>query len=266
MIGKGKSRTNAVQAFTYNEKGQSLLKHGLIGNTAEEKAKEFKTFQLLNDRCKKNVLHFQISPVASDQVTKKQFQHIAKQFIQKMNLNNHQYEVFLHNDTATPHIHIVANRIDEYGNAWADCHSILRSARIADEIALQMNLTRAKEKRNKKLKELKLDLKKIKSKVRKMSNHAMQKRPKTFNDWAEAMSKQGAEIKPHYSLYQGKEILNGYRLKYGNYSFKASDIHKSLTVSRMSISKEKTRNPEIHQVLFERELKIEQQRSKSYGR
>lgn len=69
---------------------------------------------------------------------------IAREYMRRMGIVNTQYIVCRHTDTAHPHLHIVANRVDNNGNTISDRNDILRSVRICRELSEEYGLHIAK--------------------------------------------------------------------------------------------------------------------------
>lgn len=88
----------------------------IAGNMSSEKtrdlAKEFGQIRAQNQDCKKPVWHCSLSAPEGEKLSNEKWREIAADHMKNMNLDDHQYVVFRHNDTKHDHIHIVANRIN----------------------------------------------------------------------------------------------------------------------------------------------------------
>lgn len=232
MIGKGKSITHTAAAVNYaivKEKGEVLDKHLLTGETAEEIAKEFQQFQELNGRCKNNTFSFVISPSVEDgkTLTNKEYRDIAKEFLEKSGLKDHQAIIVKHQDKEHTHLHIFANRIGIDGKAASDHFVGLESQRIADEIAKDRNLTRAKvvgienEINNKDIK---------KEILSRFENAIKTHRPRNQEQFFDALKANKIDAKLTINK-QGE--VQGYRVNFEGQSFKASEIGNKFTLAKL---------------------------------
>ena len=71
---------------------------------------------------------------------------MAELYLKKMGLEDHQTIGFLHSDKNHTHVHLVINRINENDfSLYNDSFVGKRSSNVADEIAIEMGLTRARE-------------------------------------------------------------------------------------------------------------------------
>lgn len=69
---------------------------------------------------------------------------IAREYMEQMGIRNTQYIVCRHIDTEHPHMHIVANRVDNDGNTISDKNDRQRSVKICRELTLKYGLHMAK--------------------------------------------------------------------------------------------------------------------------
>ena len=100
-----------------------------------------------NTRCRNKFLRIEIGIAPKDE--KKQpvseLMKIAHLFAKQMGLDTHQLVAVTHKDTDNRHIHIIANRISLYGEAYDTTFVSKRAARVAEEIRHSKGLTIAKE-------------------------------------------------------------------------------------------------------------------------
>jgi len=149
MITKGKSISHLSASIQYALRREQaiILDKNIVAETPSEVAKEFKLFQQLNKRCERNSLSFVLSPTIEDgkKLSDEQLENINKSFLQKMNLENHQYIAFVHTNNQHKHIHLYVNRIDYTGKAYNDQFISNRSAQVAEDIAKDMDLLTVRE-------------------------------------------------------------------------------------------------------------------------
>lgn len=149
MIAKGKSISHLSASINYalNKEEAIILDKNIVAEAPHEVAKEFKMFQVFNERCERNSLSFVISPTIEDgkALTQGQLVEVNKAFLKDMKLEHHQYIAFVHQNTAHKHIHLYVNRIGYQGKAYNDQFISNRASQTAEEIAKQMGLQTAKE-------------------------------------------------------------------------------------------------------------------------
>lgn len=246
MIGKGKAIAHTANSVDYavNKKGAEILAtSNLSGRTGQEIAKEMRVFHNLNTRATNKSLSFVLSPEPKDgkKMTNEDHRKVAGEFLVKMGLAKNQSILVKHTDKGHTHLHIITNRINSEGKAYNDSKIGKKAQRIADEVAKQNNLTRAKV-----VEELKKEnTKDLRAEIHRRHKIALSHRPKDFKDYTDLMKGNGVEVKP--SINKQKE-LQGFRLEMDGHSFKASEIHRSMTLSRLSRDKNfEGHNPEFKQ-------------------
>lgn len=257
MIGKGKSIQHTSNAINYalkKEGAEILGMANLSGDTAKEMANQMKVFQNLNNRTTNKTISFVLSPDIKDgkRLSDQELIKIAGQFMKEMDLHRHQGVLIKHTDKKHKHLHMFINRIDSNGKAYNDSYISKKAQRKADIVAKRNNLTRAKLVEEEK----KTNTKEIRAEIHRRHKVAMKHRPSNFNEYRQLMKGNGVDIEPTITR-KGK--LQGYRLKFDGKDFKASEIHRSMTLSRMSRTKEFSgTNPELKQE--------QQRRNKGYTR
>lgn len=242
MIGKGKAITHAKEGIDYalrKDNAEVLLKNKVVGDNGQEIKSEFVFFQKRNQRCVNNDYSFVLSPSIADgnKLSNDDFTEIAKEFICKIGLSEHQYIVIKHNPKGKhKHLHILANRVNQKGNAHDDKFIGKRSQRIADEIAQARDLIRATKIRELK-KVAKLDeFKQLRKEIYRRHKIALNDhKARNFEEYTEVMKSQKVEIIPSVSK-QGK--IQGYRVEFDGVNLKASEVHRQMTLSRMKFYQE----------------------------
>ena len=233
MIAKAKSITHGGKASDYvlkKEGAEIIDKRLIVGDTGNEIKEEFRMFQDLNSRCANNDLTFVISPEPKDgrKLTNSDFKAISEEFLKKMNLDKHQALVVKHTDKEHTHVHIIVNRINEEGKAYNDSFISKQSQTIADKIAQDRGLTRASvvQEFNKTMD------KDIKATILQKHNAALWHNPVDFNQYKELMQSNGVNVIPSINN-SGK--LQGYRVEFEGRNLKASEVHRSMSLSTMGV-------------------------------
>lgn len=232
MIAKGKSIEHGRNSINYalNKKGAEVINKILIvGDTGGQIKNEFKIFQRLNQRCTKNDLSFVLSPEPSDgrKLTNRDYKDISNDFLKKMGLEDHQSISIKHNDTDHKHLHLFVNRINSNGKAYKDGRISIKSQDIADQIALEKNLIRAKivgEDRMKNTKE-------IRSEIFSIHKSVLAKKPKNGKEYGALMLEKNVKIIPTVNK-AGKQ--QGLRVEFKGQNFKASEVHRSMSIGNLS--------------------------------
>ena len=151
MIGKCRAIAHGSNALEYifreGKLGKTLLFHNLCGTTPKEIYEEMKMVNDYNTRCRNKFLRIEIGIAPQDEkkLPVSELMRIAHLFAKQMGLDNHQWVAVTHKDTDNRHIHIIANRINLYGEVYDTTFVSNRAARVAEEISRSKGLTIAKE-------------------------------------------------------------------------------------------------------------------------
>ena len=151
MIGKCKAIAHGNNALEYifreGKLGKTLLFHNLCGTTPKEIYEEMKMVSDYNTRCRNKFLRIEIGIAPQDEkrLSLASVRNLASNFAIRMELANHQWVAVTHKDTDNMHIHIIANRINLYGEVYDTTFVSNRAARVAEELSRKYGLTIAKE-------------------------------------------------------------------------------------------------------------------------
>lgn len=230
MVGKAKSIAHTRAAINYalkKDKAIELMKEKVIGQTGKEIAEEFRMYQQLNHNCKNNTISVVLSPAVENgrQLKKNALREITLSYLKKIGLQDHQFAAYVHNDREHKHIHLFINRITSQGKAFNDSYVGKKTQRIADEIAQEHNLIRARIVEKMKDQALKYH----KAKARAIHQDVMRTYPENFGNYKKAMHEKGANIKSHFK----KGILVGFSVEINNVWVKASKISQSMTLKKI---------------------------------
>lgn len=233
MIARAKSITHGAAGINYALKkdGAEIIdKRSVIGDTGQEIKGEFRIFQDLNTRAENNDLSFVLSPEPKDgqKLSNDDFREISEDFLKKMQLDGHQAITIKHSDRDHTHLHLFVNRIDSNGKAYKDNFISKKAQNKADEIAVESGLTRARvvEAFNKEM------TKDIRKQIFDKHKAVLQHRPKDFRAYEELMGTSGVKILPTIN----KSLkLQGFRVEFQSFNFKATEIHKTMSLSKMGV-------------------------------
>ncbi len=156
MIAKCKAIAHGKTALEYifreTKLKNKLLIQNLCGDTAERIYEEMSLVNQFNSRCRNKFLRIEIGIAPKDDagMNWKRLQGIACEFIQAMQLQEHQVVAVTHKDTDNLHIHIIANRMSMNGVVYDTTFVSNKAARVAEELSRKHGLTIANEIRSKK--------------------------------------------------------------------------------------------------------------------
>ncbi len=235
MIGKGKSisHTGASLGYGWNQEknAEVVYKQHLAGDNPREITDEFKIIQEQNIRTKNNTLSFVLSPTIEDgkDLSSERVRELTQRFIAEMKLTEHQGVGFVHRDKQHTHVHVYVNRINFDGTAYKDNFIGKRSQYAAEKVAKEMGLTTAREVQQEKLSELKRIRREIKQTHEKVMT---EKRPKDFDQYIKYMKQNRIKVIPSINR---QNQLQGFRFEYKGQNLKGSEVHRSMSGSKLAI-------------------------------
>lgn len=233
--------------YGWNEEKMAkiVIKRYLMGNDPKEITKEFKMFQALNQRCKRNSLSFVLSPTIGDKqkvLQPNKLYEICYQFLEEMELLDNQSIGFLHLDKRHLHIHLYVNRIGMDGKAYKDNYIGKKAQRAAEKVALKMGLKtarKAQQENNIKTLNSKQLIKQAHDKV------MLTKRPPTFESYINEMGAKGVKVVPSFN---SKKELQGFWFQYRNNNFNGSEISRSLSFKNLGCRIEENETNELNNI------------------
>ncbi len=151
---------------------------------------------------------------------------IAREYMRRMGIVNTQYIVCRHTDTAHPHLHIVANRVDNDGRTISDSNDSRRSVDICrqptDEYGL--HIANGKEK-------VRQDKLRGKDRIRyRIYDTVRAAALATCRSWSEldkTLTKQGIQIRFRYDTLRGR--ITGISFTADSCTFSGSKIDRSMS-------------------------------------
>ena len=150
---------------------------------------------------------------------------IASEFMEKMGIRNTQYIVCRHTDTEHPHMHIVANRVDNDGNTISDRNDIHRGIKICREITKKYGLHMAEGKKNVKRNRLN-GRDNAKYFIYDSLNKYISKNM-AWKGLERKLDEEGIEMKFHFDEKTG--FVNGVSFSYDGHTFSGSKIDKEMS-------------------------------------
>lgn len=243
MIAKASSCIGGTALANYvmsPEKGYELMRNGVAGNTATDLLQNMRIIQDLNKRATKKTFSLVLSPEIEDgkKVSDEALRSITHDFLEGLGIDplEQQYIAFVHTEKEHKHIHIIANRVDFEGKLLSDHHIGKRAQWVAHRVALKHGLKSAKEiqiKNAKKRNQEQNNFKDLRKQIKAKHDWVLSQKPKTLADYIELMDKKGVTVVPVHHKYTGK--LQGLRIidKETGKSFKASEVHRSMSLNRL---------------------------------
>ncbi len=129
---------------------------------------------------------------------------IAREYMRRMGIVNTQYIVCRHTDTAHPHLHIVANRVNNDGHTISDSNDNRRSVDICRQLTQEYGLHIANGKDK-----VRRDRLRGKDRIRYRIYDAVKAALATCRSWSELdkmLNRQGIQIRFRYDTARGRII------------------------------------------------------------
>lgn len=150
---------------------------------------------------------------------------IARKYMRRMGIVNTQYIICRHTDTAHPHLHIVANRVDNNGHTISDSNDNRRSTKICRELTQEYGLHIADGKDK-----VRRDRLRGKDRAKYRIYDAVRAALATCRNWSEldkTLTKQGIQIRFRYDTAQGRII--GISFTADGCTFSGSKIDRTMS-------------------------------------
>ena len=151
MVPKVNSGANVYGVLQYNRikveagEGRILYMQGIPECSdgrfsIEECAEAFGYYTALNPRVRKPVVHFSLNPSPEDRLSEAQLTRLAAEFMERMGYGRQPYVVFLHEDIARRHMHVVSVRVDEQGRKIDHDNELRRAMAVCRELEHEYGL------------------------------------------------------------------------------------------------------------------------------
>lgn len=236
MIGKipkpGKSFGGCIEYNVLKKDATILYADGVRIDKIAYTIYDFNAQRKMNPGLGQAVGHIALSwsPEDKERLNDEKMVSIAKEYLQRMKIQDTQVLIVKHKDREHPHIHIVYNRVNNNGKTIADNFQHLKNIKISKELTLKhgMHIGQGKQKVNrpqlKGIDKLKYELHDtIKATSKKVSNMVQLKHE---------LAKQGIGMQFKYK--SGTLEIQGISFSKGKYKFKGSEIDRSLSCGKLS--------------------------------
>jgi len=156
--------------------------------------------------------------------------NMAKEYLQKMKIQETQYLIVKHRDRDHSHIHIVYNRVDNDGKTIPDNFQKQRNVAVCKDMTMKHGFYFSPGKERVNRQQLKGE-DKIKYELYDAIKSAS-KKVKNMDDLKRALAKQGFGM--HFKYKSGSNEIQGISFGKGEYKFKGSEIDRSLSYAKLS--------------------------------
>jgi len=185
-----------------------------------------------SNRVKNSFVTTVISPSIEDKLDIKGLEKLLSNVQKELKLDNRQFYAVIHQNTETPHIHLVSNRIDFDGKTWNDHQVAWKCQAACEKICKDLGLTSAKARKGKyegKKKEEKSEYHIARNKVLKeIKNHFQEIKFKalSIDHIYDHLISKGVDVE----IRKFKNGLFGASFEYQGYKFKASEVNRLLSI------------------------------------
>lgn len=182
--------------------------------------RDFNQGRFANPKLGRPVWHTSLS--FQDNLSNDEMLVIAKDWMEEMGLDKTQYVVLAHHDTSHPHLHIVANRIEDSGKTISDSNNWPRSQAVCAKLIQKYSLSPVPSVRNEKY----ININKLKGRdlVKSHINRVLEEiLPKvdSLDHFTEMMGDKGINCE---LLFNTDEKFVGLVFKKDNVRIKSSDL------------------------------------------
>lgn len=234
MIGKiiaGKSFGGCVRYVVQKQGAEVLYGDGIRLEDTAKMTRDFNMQRLLNPDLEKAVAHISLnfSTRDEDKLGNEMMVKLAKEYLEKMDIRNTQVLMVKHNDAKHPHCHIIYNRVGNNGKTISDSFQKRKNVAVCREMTLKHGLyiSEGKAKVNR------LALKGT-DQTKYLMYDTIKVATQTSKNWKQfekMLAEKGIEIKFKYAGQTDK--VQGVSFKMGEYTFKGSEIDRSLSFGKL---------------------------------
>jgi hypothetical protein len=238
MIGKipkpGKSFGGCIQYNVLKKEATILDADGIRIDMIAHTIADFNMQRKMNPGLGQAVGHIALSwsPNDKDKLSDEKMVSIAKEYLQKMKIQDTQVLMVRHKDKEHPHVHLIYNRVNNEGKTISDAFQHRQNIKVCKELTLKhdMYLSQGKEQVNrpqlKGIDKLKYELyDTIKSVSQKVGS---------MDELKKELQKHG--IGMLYKYKGDSKVIQGISFSKGDYKFKGSEIDRSLSYDKLSQS------------------------------
>lgn len=235
MIGQvtiGKSFGGVVRYVMEKLGAEVLDQHGLRSADPTVATQDFNTVRRVRPKVKNAVWHTSISFAHQDRLNTNQMIQIGREYLDRMNVLDHQFLIVKHNDTKHEHMHIIINRVSFDGTVASDRFCKNRTAQVCDQLEAKYGLTVAREQgKGRPKKKDKVPLKnKAREEIRTAIEEALASGITNFQALEQALINKGMTMKLQR---QRTGRINGITFGKQGFAMKGSAIDKTFSYGRI---------------------------------
>ncbi len=228
----GKSFGGVIEYNLLKKDANILYADGVRTDQVKRTIVDFNMQRKLNPGLGQAVGHIALSWSAQDRgkLNDGLMTQIAKEYLQKMKIDNTQVLIVRHHDKNHPHLHIVYNRINNDGKTIPDNFQRQKSIKVAKALTLQHGFYIAPDKKQVNREQLKgADQVKYElyDKIK-----AASKKATAMSELKQLLAKQGIGMLFKYK--SGTLEIQGVSFSKGDVKFKGSEIDRSLSYGNLS--------------------------------
>lgn len=208
-----------------------LAVEGVRGHDFKLMAADFEEQRLTRPTKEVACFHAVLSFHPSESPADSTMQELAEEYLKRLEIVNTQFVVVKHTDKYHLHMHVVANMVDNDGEAISDSWIGLRGKKVAQQLTQEFNLFPAKGK-NIKLIHLEAlsDYEAAKYKIYLAVSEQLP-HVRSVDELARLLQQQGIETL--YKYKRQTEERQGISFKMGDYSFKGSQIDRKFSLGNL---------------------------------
>ena len=236
MIGKvpkpGKSFGGCIEYNVLKKDAVTLYADGVRIDKIAHTINDFNMQRKMNPGLGQAVGHIALSwsPNDKDKLNNEKMVEIAKEYLQKMKIQDTQVLMVRHKDRDHPHIHIVYNRVNNDGKTIPDSLQRQKNIKICKELTLKHGLYIGQGKQMVNRQQLK-GIDKLKYQLHDTIK-AVSLKVNGMDELKQELAKQG--IGMLYKYKSGTKEVQGISFSKGEYKFKGSEIDRSLSYGNLS--------------------------------
>ena len=212
-------------------RSEVIASRGILETDPLSAASSFNIQAMLHPGVKRPVGHICISfhPDDAPMLTNDLMVELCEAWMKGMGISDTQYLLVRHYDTKHPHMHLVFNRIDDYGKLISDKMWYVRNERVCKEIKRRYGLTFSPGKQSVNLDRLRTSDRKCYQMYLDIKSVIDQSR--SFADFQIRM--EDTDITVSFKRSSDKKVVQGIIFTRGDYSVKGSEIDRSLGLGQI---------------------------------
>ncbi|KAA8485560.1 relaxase/mobilization nuclease-like protein [Arcticibacter tournemirensis] len=236
MIGKvpkpGKSFGGCIEYNVLKKDAVTLYADGVRIDKIAHTINDFNMQRKMNPGLGQAVGHIALSwsPNDKDKLNDEKMVEIAKEYLQKMKIQDTQVLMVRHKDKEHPHLHIVYNRVNNQGKTISDKFQHYNNLKVSKQLTLKYGMYMGKGKEQVNRPQLK-GIDKLKYELHDTLKAAI-KKVGSIIELKNELAKQG--IDTYFKFKGGTTEIQGISFGKGKYKFKGSEIDRSLSYGKIT--------------------------------